>query len=71
MPILRNRNVIPTYVCTHGTQSRTVQPSKTPSEGVGAEIVKHRQMEASGSFTISPTMATMKWGCKSVPGTSC
>lgn len=28
MPILRNTNVIPPYVCTHRTQSPIVQPSK-------------------------------------------
>lgn len=56
MPILRNINVIPTYVCTHGTQSHAVQPSEPPSKGVGAERARGRI----GSFPTSPTVATMK-----------
>lgn len=71
VPILRNINLIPTYVCTHGARTRPVQPSKTPSAGVGAEIGKHGRIGESGSFPISPSVATMKWAKTRVSRTSC
>lgn len=55
VPILRNINVIPTYVCTHGTRSHAVQP-------FGNTIPRSRCWDRGGigSFPTSPTVATMK-----------
>lgn len=68
VPIPNSRNVIPTYVCTHGTQGHTVQPSEnTPREGLGAEVREDCQVEEGHSCPVSPTVATMKWTVSTVP----
>lgn len=67
MPILRNINVIPTYVCTHGTQSYRAAFKNIPSKGVGAKIRKACQMKESHSFPISPLEWHRETGCTHIP----
>lgn len=64
VPILRNINVIPTYVCTHGTQSHILQPSEAPSEGVGAEMGRN------WLTSNLPHRGYHERGLNRVPGTS-
>lgn len=68
MPILRNINIIPPYVCMHTIPRALLCSLKNiPSATVGAEIRKPYRMEESHSFPISPHEWHREMGCKHIP----